>query len=224
MWYCYLLSNQKTGNFEQHDSFAHYSFALNHQTISKYIQNDCESFKTTLNAPVVLIQKNQPVERFRKRGNDKKSIQPSNQVICPKLKDNFQKNISTTGSPKIKKVLKNTEEESQKGKNPGRNSTSNIFRVFLKLCSKPKLETIVINKFEQIISAHSLSISYEYFKLRLKELSPSTSNYINIKEFKKIWQGDTQFSKAFRCLFHWFINTFAINHSLTLRGKHMMMR
>lgn len=47
-----------------------------------------------------------------------------------------------------------------KYKNPGRNSTSNIFRVFLKLCSKPKLESLIENKFKEIIKKYSLFISY----------------------------------------------------------------
>lgn len=79
-------------------------------------------------------------------------------------------------------------------------------------------------KFKEIASYHSFYISFEYFKLRMKELAPSTSNYINVREFKKACDGDSEFSKAFRILFHWFLNNYAINHSLTLKGKHRMMK
>lgn len=76
----------------------------------------------------------------------------------------------------------------------------------------------------EISKLNSFFISFEYFKLRVKELAPSTSNYINVKEFKKACEGTNEFSKAFRCLFHWFVNNYAINHSLTLKGKHCMMK
>ena len=45
----------------------------------------------------------------------------------------------TTDGKIKKKSIKISYEDIGREKNPGRNSTSNIFRVFLKFCTKPKL-------------------------------------------------------------------------------------
>lgn len=75
------------------------------------------------------------------------------------------------------------------------------------------------SQFQIVARLNSFFISFSYFKIRLIEVAPAASNYIKSKEFLKSCQDSSEFSKALRILFHWFLRNFGATHILTWKSR-----
>lgn len=92
------------------------------------------------------------------------------------------------------------------------------------MCQNSEIGDLIDSQFQIISRLNSFFISFSYFKIRLIEVAPAANNYIKSKEFLKSCEDKSEFSKALRIMFHWFLRNFGAAHILTWKSRYPLAK